>query len=1100
MKFERVLSAGILPDQSAVDLVEWRRVDCVILNADGSARFAQSGVEVPEQWSQHAANILAQKYFRKAGLPGALTPVIEEGIPAWLMRQQSMPSSLKESGETSAHQVFHRLAGCWTYHGWKNGYFSSEDDARVFYDECYLALALQLGAPNSPQWFNTGLHWAYGIEGEASGQWAIAYPNSNVRCGGLHQIIDDPKCPRASEGQQLISTGAASASVYQTTNSYEHPQPHACFIQHVSDELVNEGGIFDLLTKEARLFKHGSGTGSNFSSLRGPDEMLSGGGRASGMMSFLEVLDRAAGAIKSGGTTRRAAKMVICNMDHPEIESFIDWKVREESKAASMYVGSQVIKNYELAGGSVVDPTVTIPDAIKSRIWGGIAAEVYGVGWEEEARESVSGQNSNNSLRVTNDFLRRVDAGRANPVDLAGHWELRARTTGETVRTVTASGLWDRTCLAAWACGDPGVQFHDTINEWHTCPNDGEIEASNPCSEYLFLDDTACNLASLNLARFRRDDNTIDLGLYEHVVRLFTVVLDISVQMASFPSREIAVGTYRYRTLGLGPANVGGMLMRSGLPYDSDEGRALAAGMMALMTGVAYRTSAEMAAELGAFPRWEANEEPMRRVLRNHRASILTSTRAREDRFSGLSIYPMIVVDRLSNTRPDLFKRITDVWHETCASLAFRNAQVTVCAPTGTISFVLDCDTNGVEPEFALIKYKHLAGGGQMKIVNPAVPDALRQLGYDAHTAATLLGDIKATGQIQYRMSNPTHQAVFWCSNPTVQGEPCLRPMAHVLMVAALQPFVSGGISKTINLPSDATVEDVDLTYREAHRLGVKCVALFRDGCKLTQPLNVSKISEERLSEIAAIPDEAIDTSDIPELPANRWPDLRMSPGSSVKITGSTVENFARRAAASVDAIVSAGVYASDELPRGAREFLPWRRESGYRQKAKIGEHGQSIYWSVSNYEDGRPGEIFITLAHEGSTLRAMAECLAIAMSDALQHGTPLGSLVDKYLYTKFEPSGMVEGHDRIRFATSIADLIARDLAITYLGRDDVADVRREPVVGDDRLVALDRRAVAVSSGSALTGNECPRCGGMLVRDGSCVSCQNCDYNTGCGG
>jgi len=1040
MKFKRYLSAGIGPNRHVSELVAWKKVDCVIQNADGSTRFAMSDVEVPEGWSQHAANVLAQKYLRKAGVPlGALDGVWTAGAPPWLWPRRA-DEGVPTGSETSARQVFHRLAGCWTYHAWVNGYFDgrlpegyvptsedrrkAEENAQIFYDEAYLALAWQYGAPNSPQWFNTGLHWAYGIEGAAAGQWRVDY-----RYAGDLRVTEP-------EGYEKL--------VVPTVNSYEHPQPHACFIQPVADDLVNPGGIMDLVVREARLFKFGSGTGTNFSNLRGDGERLSGGGRASGLMSWLEIYDRAAGAIQSGGTTRRAAKMVICDLDHPEVEAFVDWKAREEYKVAALYAGSQVLTN-RVARPESVDPTVAVPEAMLDRFANGFEPHVIDVDFEGEAYSTVSGQNSNNSVRVPNEFVDRLG-------DADAEWHLTERVTGYVRKTVLARGLWDRICRAAWASGDPGVQFSSTINEWHTCAADGPIRASNPCSEYLFLDDTACNLASLNLARFLLETGQIDVDLYRHLVRLFTVILDVSVQMASFPSREIALGTYKYRTLGLGPANVGGLLMRSSLPYDSDEGRALAAAMQALMTGTAYETSAELAAELGPFPRWEANAEGMKRVMRNHREALLGTA----GDYAGLTVKPYDAVPR--GIGLEVVHRVADeaaaVWNVVCAAESFRNAQVTVCAPTGTISFVLDCDTTGVEPEFSLVKHKQLAGGGTMAIVNPAIAPALRRMGYSDRDVELALEHVDRTGTMEgwLRMSQDSETlSVFDCSNPVTEGGRCLRPAAHYLMVAALQPFVSGGISKTVNLPRSATVEDVGEAYLACHRLGVKAVALYRDGSKLTQPLSTARPDQERIT-AAIVPAERRD-----ELLAT----LRESTSSGVAIL-------------------------EKELARGAPERLPWRRDRGYTQKVIIGD--LEMYWRVSEYPDGRPGEIFIELAHEGSTLRATANCLAMAVSGGLQRGVPVQKFVDLYLGTKFEPAGYVEGHPHVRFASSFMDLIARDLAITYLGRSDLA-ASGQPAL----------RAVGAAPAPRRTGDSCPECGELLVQTGSCRTCVNCPYNEGCG-
>src|SRR6202790_4540012 len=603
--------------QSTYADIVFRLTTSEIRNPDGSVVFHAENVEVPEQWSQVASDVLAQKYFRKAGVPARLKKVEEETVPSWLWRSTAddaalaaLPEAERIVGEVSSKQVFDRLAGTWTYWGWKGGYFSSEADARAFFDEHRYMLAMQMVAPNSPQWFNTGLHWAYGIDGPSQGHFYVDFKTG-----------------------QLV----------QSATAYEHPQPHACFIQSINDDLVNEGGIMDLWVREARLFKYGSGTGSNFSRLRGEGEKLSGGGKSSGLMSFLKIGDRAAGAIKSGGTTRRAAKMVIVDADHPDIEDYIDWKVIEEQKVAAMVAGSKLAARHlnlimaacgegTQGDGAPCDPAqnparkreiraarrAMIPKNYVQRViqfarqgFAQIDFRTYDTDWDSEAYLTVAGQNSNNTVRVANDFLARVGSG--------ADWQLVRRTDKKVSKTLPAAALWDRIAHAAWASADPGVQFDSTINDWHTCPESGRINASNPCSEYMFLDDTACNLASLNLLAFRNDDGSFAVGEFQHAVRLWTLVLEISVMMAQFPSKEIARLSYAYRTLGLGYANLGGLLMASEIAYDSDAGRAMAAAVTSLLTGTCYATSAEMAGELGAFAGFEKNREAMLRVIRNHR-------------------------------------------------------------------------------------------------------------------------------------------------------------------------------------------------------------------------------------------------------------------------------------------------------------------------------------------------------------------------------------------------------------------------------------------------------------------------------------------------
>src|SRR5216110_89748 len=700
--------------QSPYAGIDFRLTTSEIRNPDGSIVFRLENVEVPNFWSQVASDVLAQKYFRKAGAAARLKKVEEETVPSWLWRSvpdtealSTLPENERYVSELSAKQVFDRLAGCWTYWGWKGGYFSSEEDARAFNDELRYMLAKQMVAPNSPQWFNTGLHWAYGVDGPGQG----------------HYYVD-------------WKTGKLTKS----KSAYEHPQPHACFIQGIEDDLVNEGGIMDLWVREARLFKYGSGTGSNFSKLRGDGEKLSGGGRSSGLMSFLKIGDRAAGAIKSGGTTRRAAKMVIVDADHPDIEDYIDWKVIEEQKVAAMVPGSKLAaKHLNLimaacredaeGGGDPFDPAqnpalkreiraarrAMIPENYVQRAiqfarqgYATIDFRTYDTDWDSEAYLTVAGQNYNNTVRIANDFLDRVISG--------ADWQLIRRTDGKVAKTMPARELWDRIAHAAWASADPGIQYDTTINDWHTCPESGRINASNPCSEYMFLDDTACNLASLNLLAFREADGSFAVEDFRHAVRLWTLVLEISVMMAQFPSKEIARLSYAYRTLGLGYANLGGLLMAMGIAYDSEAGRAMVGAVTALLTGTSHATSAEMAAELGAFSQFEKNREAMLRVIRNHRRAAHGETTG----YERLAI-PPVPLDAANCPDHPLTLAARAAWDAALAlgeKHGFRNAQATVLAPTGTIALVMDCDTTGIEPDFALVKFKKLAGGGYFKIIN----------------------------------------------------------------------------------------------------------------------------------------------------------------------------------------------------------------------------------------------------------------------------------------------------------------------------------------------------------------------------------------------
>lgn len=1068
--------------KSPLEGVEFKQIDIEMKNPDGSKVFALNGAEVPADWSQVASDVIAQKYFRKAGIPAKTKKVEEETVPSWLWRSipddkaiAKLPKEKRTVGETTAREVFNRLAGAWTYWGWKGDYFDTEEDARAFYDEMTYMLATQMGAPNSPQWFNTGLHWAYGVDGPSQGHYYV-----------------DP----------------ATKELTRSNSAYERPQPHACFIQSVSDDLVNEGGIMDLWVREARLFKYGSGTGSNFSRIRGAEEPLSGGGRSSGLMSFLKIGDRAAGAIKSGGTTRRAAKMVVVDVDHPDIEEFINWKVLEEQKVAAIVAGSKLARKHLAAvmeacqKGSGEDRFVPaknaalkqaivearrsmLPDNYVQRViqyarqgYTEMEFPTFDTDWDSEAYRTVSGQNSNNTVRINNDFL--------NAVENDGEWKLTNRITGKAIKTMKARDLWEQIGSAAWACADPGLQYDTTINEWHTCPQSGRINASNPCSEYMFLDDTACNLASINLLKFQKKNGKFNVKAFEYASRLWTVVLEISVAMAQFPSKEIAQLSYEYRTLGLGFANLGGLLMASGLGYDSKEGRSLCGAISAVMTGVAYATSAEIAKELGAFEGYAKNREDMMRVMRNHRRSALGT----KEGYEGLSVPPVpLDIDNCPDSElVEGAKRAWDTALILGEEYGYRNAQATCIAPTGTIGLVMDCDTTGIEPDFAMVKFKKLAGGGYFKIINQQVPVGLRYLGYTekqiqeidqyAVGRATLKGSpfinhetLKAKGftdetlqkveklllgafEIQFafnkwslgeefctdvlnipaqRLNDPLfnmleylgfskseieaaneyccgtmtvegapglkseHLPVFDCANPCgKKGKRALSTVSHIHMMAASQPFVSGAISKTINMPNSATVEECKDAYMLSWKLGLKANALYRDGSKLSQPLSSAILEEEDFRE----------EDDKAAAAAARRPEV---------IAERIVERFI-----------------------SSRRKLPGRRK-GYTQKATIGGH--KIYLRTGEYEDGTPGEIFIDMHKEGAAFRSMMNNFAIAISIGLQYGVPLEEFVDAFTFTRFEPSGLVEGNEAIKMSTSILDYIFRELAISYLGRHDLAHV-----------------------------------------------------------
>jgi ribonucleoside-diphosphate reductase alpha chain len=1571
MKFARIYSAAGDPYAG----VTFEPRSSRIVNPDGSVIFEAKDVMVPTTWSQVAVDVLAQKYCRKAGVPKATTRVAEEGVPNWLQRSIADGAALEAlsrddqfEAERDARQVFNRMAGCWTYWGWKHGYFDSESDARIYFDEMCAMLARQIGAPNSPQWFNTGLHWAYGISGPAQGHWYVD-----------------------------AADGVAKAS----PDTFSHPQVSACYILGIEDDLVNEGGIFDGVIREARIFKGGSGSGANFSKLRAAGEKLTGGGTSSGLMSFLKVFDRAAGAIKSGGTTRRAAKMVVLNADHPDIEEFVNWKVREERKVADLVIGSRVFEKQLNAIISAahdtrvpeharLDPALNaslrhaIRDAISAGVPSGAAqsaldyarqgytrleVEQYDTAWDSEAYLTVSGQNSNNSVRLTNGFFEALERD--------DDWLLTARTTGDVVKRIKARDLWEQIAVAAWQSADPGLQFDDTIQEWHTCSDDERINATNPCvtadtlvatadgpqriadmvgkaafvigaddkphlvtnifstgtkpvyqlrtkagyelkltadhrvwtenrgdvpasdlrpgdrialggsgfgraflnadialgigtavgdgcisragrsaliitmhsdeapvladiargindtkaaffddghsrrattvtlplkgtgsristgndrivelfaryavldrgsagkrftdaiyeldrattasilqglftadgtvanygsesqyvsldscsltllkqtqhlllsfgvkskiysnrrtelvtkcpdgkgglgeyqvvqmhslrisrssrlpfareigfhsashkaraltdlnllvscyadppsdefqslepigdapvfdlteadtnhfvanglrvhncSEYVFIDDTACNLASLNLVKFLNGDGNFDAKRFAEASRIWTTTLEVSVAMGQMPSRRIAEKNHGYRTLGLGYANLGTLLMRMGLPYDSEESFGWCGAVNALLTGMAYRTSAEIAQNLGPFARFEANREPMLRVIRNHRRAAYA---ADSSAYEGLTVTPV-------THTPTLFTQETwalarKMWDDALSIgevAGYRNAQVTVTAPTGTIGLVMDCDTTGIEPDFALVKFKKLAGGGYFKIVNQSVDAALHKLGYsqeqikDIETYAKgtgtleeaphinratlkakgfddgaiarveavlpgafelpfvfnkfVLGDDfcreklglteeqlndwnfsllrdglgfstrqieEASAHICGRMTvegaphlNDEHLPVFDCATPCGKyGTRYIRPLAHVDMMAAAQPWVSGAISKTINFPQNATIADVKEAYHYSWERMIKAVALYRDGSKLSQPL-------------AASYDFGGDSSEEEAAAAQR------PFAQPMQIAEKIVYRYIAR-----------------------RRSMPQRR-SGYTQKATIAGH--KVYLRTGEYEGGQLGEIFIDMHKEGAAFRSLMNNFAIAISLGLQHGVPLEEFVEAFTFTRFEPNGPVVGHDHIKMATSILDYIFRELAVSYLGRYDLAHVqpsmqmdamgpevqeeyfaeeeagvqvrpagvaeRLHPVSthlhpgqeppqggtapithapapphfrptsnGGGTAVATRARTEAVNASKAkgYTGNACSECGQLtMVRNGACEKCDSCGATSGC--
>lgn len=1160
-----------------------------IRNPDGTEVYKADDIEVPAGWSQMATDIIAQKYFRKNGIPVAVRKVAEAEIPEWLQRteidqvaQEKLPLDKKLRGEHSAKEVFHRLAGTWAYWGYKYKYFDTAEDARTFYDEMIYMLANQMAAPNSPQWFNTGLNWAYGVTGPAQG----------------HYYAD----PQTGE-------------IRKSEDAYTHPQPHACFILSINDDLVNEGGIMDMWLREARLFKYGSGTGANFSKIRGLGEPLSGGGKSSGLMSFLRIGDRAAGAIKSGGTTRRAAKMVVLDMDHPDIEEFINWKVIEEQKVAALATGSQLNNFYlnkimqacalpDLTPEECTNPRVNVAlgqainDAKKARIpvnyilrvielykqgFKSIEFPEYDTDWQSEAYATVSGQNSNNSVRATDEFMHAVE----DDADWNLYWRNELSKAKQEQRepkpckTLKARGLYDEIAYAAWSCADPGMQFDTTLNDWHTCPESGRINASNPCSEYNFLDDTACNLASLNITKFMQANGKLDIEAFMHATRLWTIALEISILMAQFPSQKIAQLSYQFRALGLGYANLGAYLMQCGIPYASKEAIATCGAITALLHFTSLATSAELAKELGPFAKYELNKESMLRVMRNHRYALETDSH----KFEKLHVKPLGID---ANYCPDYLlkaaRKVADEAVDLGTKYGYRNAQVTVIAPTGTIGLLMDCDTTGIEPDFALVKFKKLEGGGYFKIINQSVPLALQRLGYSEKQIAEIIAYANGSGSLsasphinteslrakgftdemlykieqllptafdinfvinvwtvgkeavqkildldEAKIINPQFNLLselgftaeeimqankFICGSMTVEGAPHLQEKhlpvfdcaskcgrfgtrflsaeSHIYMMAAAQPFISGAISKTINMPHNATLDDVKNAYTLAWKLAVKAIALYRDGSKLSQPLSST-------TELVGVNEAPLGVSHIAEKVIYRY--------------------------------------------IAKRKRLPDRR-GGYTQKAKVA--GNTVYLRTGEYESGEVGEIFLDMHREGAAFRSLMNCFAIAVSLGLQYGVPLEEFVDAFVFTKFEPSGIVNGNQYIKMSTSVIDYVFRELAITYLGRYDLAHVKPEDLQSkveqlefdyeeeeliSTRLVTAKSSAkkplekvvvkpqnvkvtsaqqpeakkadlttlIAEAKVKGYAGEPCPNCNQFtLVRNGACLKCVTCGETTGC--
>lgn len=923
--------------------IEWTKRRAEIKGKNGDIVFSMDDVEAPSTWSQNAVDIAADKYFRKAGVPTT-------------------------GHETSVRQMVTRVAKSIALAGMNQGYFASVADSRAFEDELAYMLVRQVGAFNSPVWFNAGLHTIYGISGKPSGNFCW-----------------DEK----------------TGTVVESTSSYERPALSACFILSIKDDLMD---IAKHVEREMRVFRFGGGAGGNFSALRGEGEKLSNGGTSSGVMSFLRIYDTSAGSIKSGGTTRRAAKLVCLDVDHPDIEKFIDWKCREEDKALAL---------------------------IKAGYTSDFNGEVY---------QTISGQNANNSVRLTDEFMNAVIN------DLS--WETRWRTNGKVAKTLSAKKLFRKIAEAAHRCADPGLMFDTTINAWNTVINTGRIRGANPCVEFHFLDDTACNLSSLNLMKFmdrkthgtngsRRTTWSFDVTAFRHAVRLFTIAKEIIVDYASYPTREIAQNSHDFRPLGLGYANLGAAIMVQGMPYDSPEAREFAAAVNSVMCGEAYRTSGEIAAHKGPFPGFAFNREPMLNVIANHREAAL---KIASKRFETLAAAGRLVWDGAFSIG---------------SAAGFRNAQVTVTAPTGTIGFLMDCDTTGIEPDFALVKSKKLAGGGYMTILNQSIVPALETLGYSGVQSSEILDYIEAYQKIEGAPHiAPEHLPVFDCANKCGSGSRFIAPMGHIYMLEAVQPFVSGSISKTVNMPKETTVDEIEHIYMEAWKRGLKCLALYRDQCKESQPLSSGS-------------------------------DKSQEPGAKSKAT--------------TDIILGDKRDAGHGPPPSVRHRLSKKRR-GITQEFTVG--GQKIYLRTGEYGNGALGEVFIDMHKEGAFARSFANCFAILTSLALQHGVPIERLVEAFTFTRFEPAGKVGGHDNVKNATSILDAIFRILAVEYMGEAglEYAHVKPDRVTSSDTTHDKAAEEQPKPSGTKVTREAvaCPRCGALTTRSGTCFTCLSCGTTTGC--
>lgn len=966
-------------DRDAFDVFGWRMATAQIKDEKGNVIFEQPHVEVPVFWSDRAANVVASKYFYG-----------DKDV-------QGPPE--KGGRENSVRQLVGRVANAIAQWGLEDGYFAEPQDSVNFARELIVLCAGQYGAFNSPVWFNVGLSHQYGIRGAAN-NWRWDPKHTRVAESELIWIREYNRnygyLPDGySVGDYLTPPTLYKGAIVRCEDAYAHPQASACFIQSVSDDMTS---IMALATSEAMLFKYGSGTGTDLSTLRSTKEKLAGGGKPSGPVSFMRIYDATASVIKSGGKTRRAAKMQTLKDWHPDVMEFIQCKPLEDAKARAL-------------------------------IAAGYSSDLNG-----DAYSTVAFQNANLSVRLSDAMLTAFEQERANDANgtevLIRH-QLRAVTTGEAIDHVSPSTIINAIAEGTWQCGDPGVQYEDTIQRWHTCPNTAPINSSNPCSEYMFIDDSACNLASINLMRFRRNDGTFDDEGFRYACEIFIIAQEILVDRASYPTEKIALNSHRFRPLGLGYANLGSLLMSLGLPYDSERGRDLAAAITSIMHASAYLMSAEIASHVGAFEGFHGNRPPMLRVIEQHRSA----SRELLEKHRASSVTSE--AERLAIVAAGIW----DAVQKNGERYGYRNSQVTVLAPTGTIAFMMDCDTTGIEPAIALVAYKTLAGGGMIKLVNGTVKQALKRLGYSDVEIGNIIAEIEANDSIEgaSHLLDPGHLAVFDCAFPPAGGGRSISYMGHIRMMAAVQPFLSGAISKTVNMPADATAADIRDAYLAGWKLGLKALAIYRDGSKESQPV---KTSQDRDSSAP------VDLVDAPK----------------------------------------------PVVTEPHRERLPDTRRSLTHKFEVDGHEG---YVTVGLYPDGRPGELFIQMAKEGSTIGGLMDALATSVSIGLQCGVPLDVFVQKFAFARFEPSGFTKNRD-IPIARSLTDYVFRWLGLEFIPgyRDGQVAIHDAPQRSKPAPAKTDDKTFSPRSG---TDRHCKVCGSITIQTGSCYSCPECGEPGSCG-